>query len=206
MSLQVTPLAAFELPGAFSFQASSPDWEPLPAGDLPLPVCSKTLLGNLRLLAATLGLIGGAVLLFPVVENPHALQITVVRHSIRYDYPDPPALKIDAEGSLYTLRDGTLVSLHGSYAPGHGGLRLIFSSDGGQTWIAPANDHGFLVDRCYGYGKAFELPDGWLLVACQDTGGHATADAKQMSLRLLRLRIRADHSGIDLLPASPPQK
>ena len=45
-------------------------------------------------LAATLGLIGGVVLLIPVVENPHALQITVVRHSIRYDYPDPPALKI----------------------------------------------------------------------------------------------------------------
>lgn len=108
--------------------------------------------------------------------------------------------------SLYTLRDGTLVSLHGSYAPGHGGLRLIFSSDGGQTWIAPAKDYGFLVDRCYGYGKAFELPDGSLLVACQDTGGHVAADAKQMSLRLLRLRIRADHSGIDLLPVSPRKK
>ena len=33
--------------------------------------------------------------------------------------------------SLYVLRDGTLVCLHGSYAPGHGGLRLIFSTDGG---------------------------------------------------------------------------
>jgi hypothetical protein len=51
-------------------------------------------------------------------------------------------------------------------------------------------------------GKAFELPDGTLLVADQGTGGHTTADAKSMSLRLLRVRIRPDHSGIDLLPAS----
>ena len=59
---------------------------------------------------------------------------------------------------------------------------------------------GFLVDNCYGYGKAIELPDGTLLVADQDTGGHTAVDAKNMSLRLLRVRIRADHSGIDLLP------
>jgi pimeloyl-ACP methyl ester carboxylesterase/photosystem II stability/assembly factor-like uncharacterized protein len=103
--------------------------------------------------------------------------------------------------SLYALADGALVCLHGSYAPGHGGMRLIFSTDGGQTWIAPAKDHGFLVDDCYGYGKAIQLSDGSLLVTDQGTGGHSTADAKNMSLRWLRLRIRADHSGIDLLPA-----
>ncbi len=40
--------------------------------------------------------------------------------------------------SLYVLRDGTLVCLHGSYAPGFPGLRVIFSTDGGQTWIIPA--------------------------------------------------------------------
>lgn len=103
--------------------------------------------------------------------------------------------------SLYKLRDGTLVCLHGSYAPGHGGLRLIFSIDGGRTWIAPAPNYGFLVDNCYGYGKAVELPDGSLLVADQGSGGHTTADARNMSLRLLRVRVRPDHSGIDLLPA-----
>lgn len=103
--------------------------------------------------------------------------------------------------SLYVLRDGTLVCLHGSYAPGHGGLRLIFSTDGGHTWLAPAKDHGFLVDNCYGYGKAMELPDGSLLIADQGTGGHTTPDAKNMSLRCLGVRIRRDHSGIDLLPA-----
>ena len=103
--------------------------------------------------------------------------------------------------SLYVLRDGTLVCLHGSYAPGNSGLRLIFSSDGGRSWIAPAKDHGFLVDGCYGYGKAMELPDGSLFVTYQDAGGHSTRDAMAMSLRCLRVRIRPDHSGIDLLPA-----
>jgi len=64
--------------------------------------------------------------------------------------------------SLYTLRDGTLVCLHGCYT--RGGLRLIFSTD----------------------------------------GGHTTSDAKNMSRRLLRVRIRADHSGIDLLSLTDP--
>jgi sialidase-1 len=103
--------------------------------------------------------------------------------------------------SLYVLRDGTLVCLHGSYAPGHPGLRVIFSTDGGQTWIAPAKDHGFLVDDSYGYGKAMELPDGSLFIANIATGGHHTADAQQNAVRCIRLRVRADHSGIDLLPA-----
>jgi len=103
--------------------------------------------------------------------------------------------------SLYVQSDGALVCLHGSYAPGHGGLRLIFSTDGGRTWIAPAKDHGFLVDNCYGYGKAMQLPDGSLFVTYQGTGGHTTQDAKNMSLHGLRVRIRANHSGVDLLPA-----
>ncbi len=45
-----------------------------------------------------------------------------------------------------------------------------------------------------------ELPDQSLLITDQGTGGHSTADAKNMSLRWLRVWIRADHSGIDLLP------
>lgn len=103
--------------------------------------------------------------------------------------------------SLYVLKDGTLLCLHGSYAPGHGGLRVIFSRDGGRSWIAPAKDHGFLVDSAYGYGKAMELPDGSLFVTYLATGGHRTGDAQSNSIRCIRLRVRADHSGIELLPA-----
>lgn len=103
--------------------------------------------------------------------------------------------------SLYVLRDGTLVCLHGSYAPGHGGLRVIFSTDGGHTWIAPAVDHGFLVDQAYGYGKAMELPDGSLFITYLATGGHRAEDARSNAIRCIGLRVRPDHSGIDLLPA-----
>ena len=103
--------------------------------------------------------------------------------------------------SLYVLRDGALVCLHGSYAPGHGGLRVIFSEDGGRTWIAPAKDYGFLVDSAYGYGKATQLPDGSLFVTYLATGGHRTEDAQSNAIRCIRFRVRQDRSGIDLLPA-----
>jgi hypothetical protein len=103
--------------------------------------------------------------------------------------------------SLYVLRDNTLVCLHGSYAPGQGGLRIIFSTDGGLSWIAPAQDHGFLVDSSYGYGKAMELDDGSLFVVYLATGGHAAQDARNNAIRAIRFRVRPDHSGIDLLPA-----
>ena len=101
--------------------------------------------------------------------------------------------------SLYVLRDGTLVCLHGFYAPGHGGLRVIFSTNGGRTWIAPAKDHGFLVDQAYGYGKAMELPDASLFITYLATGGHRTEDARNNAIRCIRLRVGPDHSGIDLL-------
>jgi hypothetical protein len=103
--------------------------------------------------------------------------------------------------SLTVLRDGTLVCLHGSYAPGNSGLHMIFSTDGGKTWIAPAKDHGFLIDHSYGYGKPMELPDGSLYIVYIATGGHTTENAKQNGIHCVRVRIRPDHSGIDLLPA-----
>jgi sialidase-1 len=101
--------------------------------------------------------------------------------------------------SLCVLQDGTLLLLHGSY--GAGGLRAIFSTDSGHTWIAPDPKFGFLVDQSYGYGKAMELPDGSLFIVNLSTGGHATQDAKTNSVRCIRMKVRADHSGIDLLPA-----
>jgi photosystem II stability/assembly factor-like uncharacterized protein len=101
--------------------------------------------------------------------------------------------------SLYVLRDGTLLCLHGSY--GAGGLRVIFSTDGGHTWAAAGKNHGFLVDNSYGYGKGMELPDGSLFIVYLATGGHQTSDAQSNAIRCIRLRVRPDHSGIDLLPA-----
>jgi photosystem II stability/assembly factor-like uncharacterized protein len=101
--------------------------------------------------------------------------------------------------NLCVLRDGTLFCSHGSY-PG-GGFHAIFSTDGGATWIAPAAHRGFLIDDVYGYGAAVQLPDESLFFTYQSTGGHAAEDARNMSIYSLRVKVRPDHSGIDLLPA-----
>ena len=53
--------------------------------------------------------------------------------------------------------------------------------EGTQRSVAPANDHGFLVDNAYGYGKAMELPDGSLFITYLSTGGHRTQDAQSNS-------------------------
>lgn len=45
-------------------------------------------------LCALLGLTGGLILFVPIALNPAELQITLVHHSIRYDYADPPALAL----------------------------------------------------------------------------------------------------------------
>lgn len=106
------------------------------------------------------------------------------------------------EPQLLTLKDGTLLCLHGSYSTSSHGVHAMFSRDGGQTWICPAKDHGFPVDpSAYGYSKGIELPDGSVFVAYIQTGGHRPKDAKTMVIWGIRLRVRADHSGIDLLPA-----
>jgi pimeloyl-ACP methyl ester carboxylesterase len=105
------------------------------------------------------------------------------------------------EPGLLVLRDGMLLCLHGSY--GAGGFRAIFSADGGETWTAPARNHGFAVDpSVYGYGRGIELPDGSVLAVYIHTGGHTTKDAKTEALWAIRLRVRPDRAGLDLLPAT----
>ncbi len=101
--------------------------------------------------------------------------------------------------SLLTLKDGTLLSIHGSYAAG--GLRCTFSRDGGKTWIAPNEKYGFLIDNTYGYGKGTQLPDGSIWITYIKSGGHSPEDAKTNAVMNIRMRIRPDYSGIDLLPA-----
>ncbi len=115
------------------------------------------------------------------------------------------------EPGLICLRDGTLLCLHGSY--GAGGFRAMFSTDGGMTWLCPAKDYAFPVDpSVYGYAKGIELPDGSVFAVYINTGGHRTEDAKSNAIWGIRLRVRPDYSGIDLLPApglpgadEPPQ-
>jgi hypothetical protein len=40
------------------------------------------------------GFIAGAVQLIPVVADPDSIRVTVVHHSIRYDFADPPSMRV----------------------------------------------------------------------------------------------------------------
>ena len=102
--------------------------------------------------------------------------------------------------TLQVLPDGTLLCHYGCYKAG--GLRAIFSSDGGKTWVAPDGKHGFLVDHTYGYSRSCLMPDGTAYLAYIGTGGHRSQDAKSNMIWSIKLRVRADHSGIDLLPVA----
>ncbi|MBL8291397.1 MAG: exo-alpha-sialidase [Bryobacterales bacterium] len=103
---------------------------------------------------------------------------------------------------LLTLRDGKLLSIHGSYQRPQRGLRALISNDGGRTWNGAGPNYGFTVDpTVYGYSRGVELPDGSLYIVYQATGGHTTEDARSMSIYGMRLRVNKDGRGITTLPA-----
>jgi sialidase-1 len=106
------------------------------------------------------------------------------------------------EAGLLCLDDGTLLCLHGTYnKEGESGIRGILSADGGRTWVAPAATYGFEVDpSVYGYTRGIKLPDGSVYLAYIGTGGHGSEDARTMAIWSLRIRVRPDLSGIDVLP------
>jgi Neuraminidase (sialidase) len=104
------------------------------------------------------------------------------------------------EPRLIALGSGALLCLHGSY--GAGGFRAMLSPDGGQTWHCPNEKWGYPVDpSVYGYGQAVELSDGSIWAAYIHTGGHKGADAKAEALWSIRLKVRPNLDGIELLPA-----
>ena len=100
--------------------------------------------------------------------------------------------------TLLVMPDGTLLCHFGDYIGGN--LRAIFSTDGGKTWIAPGKDHGFLIDHTYGYSRSCLMPDGCAYLAYIGTGGHRPKDASGNSIWSIKLRVRPDHSGIELVP------
>jgi photosystem II stability/assembly factor-like uncharacterized protein len=106
--------------------------------------------------------------------------------------------------TLQVLADGTLLCIHGCYHGdlGGGGLRAIFSCDGGATWVAPHKRYGFAVDDTYGYSRSCLMPDGAAYLAYIGTGGHRFEDARNNSIWSIKLRVRPDHSGIELVPVA----
>jgi photosystem II stability/assembly factor-like uncharacterized protein len=99
--------------------------------------------------------------------------------------------------TLTVLADGTLLCLYMGNPVG--GLYATFSADGGKTWIAPSLHQGFLVDHVYGYSQDVLLPDGSVYLVYQNNMSLNAEQIKDQALFALRLRVRADHSGIDLL-------
>ncbi len=107
---------------------------------------------------------------------------------------------------LLTLKDGTLLCVHGSYHKEKHGLRAILSPDGGKTWFAAGPDYGFSVDpSVYGYSRGVQLPDGSIYIVYLHTGGHKWEDATHQSIFAMRFRVLEGCRGIELLPtaASP---
>ena len=110
-------------------------------------------------------------------------------------------------------------------APRGGRAQIIRSTDGGKAWSRPdllldtpwddrapnfcqLQDGTILCSlftypgpSVYGYGQAVELSDGSIWAVYIHTGGHATEDAKTEALWSIRLRVRTDLDGIELLPA-----
>jgi hypothetical protein len=96
---------------------------------------------------------------------------------------------------LLTLKDGTVVCIYGGV--GRGGIELIFSEDGGHTWVAPETDRGFSIDNSvYLYAMGCEMPDGSIYIVYYDPMGNQTKTA----IWGIRVKIREDRQGIDILP------
>ena len=114
--------------------------------------------------------------------------------------PQPFGIKMVAPG-LMTLRDGTIVCIFG-YG-GTGGLQMMWSDDHGRTWTVPAADRGFSLDKSvYVYGIGTEMPDGSIFIVYYDPAGKQ----RKTAIWGLRVKIRDDRQGIDLLPIEPAKK
>lgn len=97
---------------------------------------------------------------------------------------------------LLTLKDGTIVCIFG-WGP-TGGIQMMWSDDNGHTWTTPAADRGFKIDdSVYVYAIGCEMLDGSITIVYYDPRGNQTKSA----IWSLRVRIRKDRQGIDILPA-----
>ncbi len=128
-----------------------------------------------------------------LISRPHGEVAFSSDEGKTWTRPKTTGVKMVAPG-LLTLKDGTVVCIFGW--GGTGGIQIMWSDDGGHTWTVPAADRGFMIDNSvYVYASGCEMPDGSIYVAYYDPRGNQTKTA----LWGLRLRIREDRQGIDLL-------
>jgi hypothetical protein len=111
--------------------------------------------------------------------------------------PQAFGIKMDAP-CLLTLKDGTLVCIFGWLATND--IQMMWSDDQGRTWTVPAADRGFKIDNsAYAYAIGCEMPDGSIYIVYYDPRGDQTRTA----IWSVRVRIRKDRRGIDILPPGP---
>jgi hypothetical protein len=116
----------------------------------------------------------------------------------RWTKPQAFGIKMDAP-CLVTLKDGTIVCIFGWGTTG--GIQIMWSDDKGRTWTTPAPDRGFKIDdSVYVYAIGCEMPDGSIYIVYYDGRGNQTKTA----IWGVRVRIRKDRQGIDILPVDEP--
>jgi len=103
--------------------------------------------------------------------------------------------------NLLCLENGILLCIHGNYGT-YGGLYAILSADGGRTWLSPSRKYGFAVDTTvYGYAHPIILPDGSIFAVYIDNQGIRMDQVEREAVWGVRMRVREDLSGIEMLPA-----
>ena len=114
-------------------------------------------------------------------------------------WTDPLSIGVDLfDPHLLMLPNGVLACFHGSYKGG--ALRVILSPDNGRTWHGPEEGIGYSVDpSVYGYSHPMLLPDGTVYLVYNHSGGHKPADARTQALWALRIRIKNNADGIEIL-------
>ena len=103
--------------------------------------------------------------------------------------------------NLLRLHDDVLLCTHGNYGT-WGGVYAILSPDGGKTWLSPAKRYGFKVDpHAYGYAQPMILPDGSIFAVYLDNQGVRIDQLERQAVWCVRMRVRDDLRGIEMLPA-----
>lgn len=108
-------------------------------------------------------------------------------------------------GSLQVTPDGVIVLAY--CASGGGDGQVIYSRDNGQSWIKPAEAHGFHYDPIAYYPDTCVLEDGTIFsVGMQEGLGQNEYGPHGAQVTSMRFRIKSaeEGEGIELLPVGGP--
>ncbi|NUQ64816.1 MAG: exo-alpha-sialidase [Pirellulales bacterium] len=111
-----------------------------------------------------------------------------------------------SRGSMSITPDGVVVVAYCSGPDGHG--RVVYSRDGGKTWIRPGPGLGFAFDPLAYYPDTCVLADGSIFAVGSHEGlgknEYGPAGAEVTAMRF-RIKSQSEGEGIELLPIDGPQ-